>query len=306
MFGGYQLTEKSKKITIFLGLAIVAIATPFLVQLGIITIFLNVPGGTDDGWLGFWGGYLGAIIGIVGVYLQIRIQIRVDKKKSQESKRPKIRVVVGSIALNEVLPRVIQEYPNETTEKRNQRYKAFTSMQRVDEDRIPGISLYNISKNNFYDVIVRITYSPFDSLRPGGKLVLRPADLFIIPQMTDDAKGATIFYITWLFSSYFDNTAKKEETVKKVQRIELWGITEVNEIVKLEFTGIQVYNFMPKLLPESEEIKKEYADFMSQDIFPLIKVDKSYGEAEEKQKQAEFTKKIKADMKKREKEKTTV
>ncbi|WP_056984114.1 hypothetical protein [Lentilactobacillus farraginis] len=69
-------------------LALVAVISPFLIQVLMTSLLANVPGGSNDGWLGFWGGYLGAIISIVGVYQAIKVQHQDNKDEIVASNRP--------------------------------------------------------------------------------------------------------------------------------------------------------------------------------------------------------------------------
>lgn len=279
----YRQTKFALFIKKYWKIALTICLAPGIVGIIMTLPITNIDNGSNDGWLGFWGGYLGSIIGVIGVFIQISRQREYEKRRIAESVYPKIRVGAGMISLGEVQPRVIQEYPHETTEKRNIRLKNFASLWREDDTRISGVSFFNASSNNFYDVIVQINYSDKDPIEADGGVSPRLSDSFIIPQLTNKNEDAIIFHIPILFPAYFDDTAKKEETLKVIKRITIWGTTEANEVLKFEFKNVQVYNFMPGILGSSPSIEREYQALMNKDIFPLLRVQKSLGEKEEKQ-----------------------
>ncbi|WP_203649656.1 hypothetical protein [Secundilactobacillus yichangensis] len=180
-------------------------------------------GGSNNGWLGFWGGYLGAIISVLGVYYQVSKELKANKSQFEISKYPKIRIVLGTIQLNNINPKIIQQYPSESDHDRINRYRSFTRIWREDSQRIAGISFANVSQNRFYDAIVLVEYSPKEILendfRFHGRMRIRRSDRFAIPEMGESSKEVTILFVPYLFNAYFDNSVKKVKRLKKLKEL---------------------------------------------------------------------------------------
>jgi len=79
---------KLKRSTFWIFLGIIALVSPFIIQVVMTTLFNDIPGGSNDGWLGFWGGYLGAIISIAGVYRSIKAQHEDNEIGRVQNNRP--------------------------------------------------------------------------------------------------------------------------------------------------------------------------------------------------------------------------
>lgn len=261
----------------------IALILPFGIQwLMTHGFWENTAGGTNDGWLGFWGGYLGAIISVSGVYYQVSKELSANKKQFETSKYPKIRIVVGTIALNKIAPKVVQQYPDETDDSRIARYREFTEIWRADDRRIAGISFANISSNRFYDALVVVEYSSYERIESDGEfrgnMIKRSPDRFAIPEMGEQEKEVTILYAPVLFNAYFDNSVKKVETIKEVKSITVYGQTETGQIIKISFDHIRTYNYIPREVMIGKTIENEYVTLANEDIFPLMRLTKDYGE----------------------------
>lgn len=273
----------------------VILLIPLVVQLFLwVTSALNIfVTASNDGWLGFWGSYLGSIVAIGGVYWQVNKELKANQAELRENKRqfeiskyPKIRLNVGSINLGDVKPKVIQKYPNEDRKNMIARWEMFTNLWRSSPERVGGVSLYNISSNNFYDVVVVINYVPRSIIdiygNPTGEEKKRAPDRFTIPQMTNSIDDALILFLPMLFNAYFDRTVDKKETVKVVDSVFVYGQTEINQIIKMEFSNIKVYNFIPREITFGEDVDSEYNELMAQQIYPPMRLKKDFGEKKEK------------------------
>lgn len=75
--------NKHRKLSILIAVLSVVLI-PALLHLLMQTLFANIGGGSDDGWLGFWGGYLGAVLSVAGVYVTLRIQLANEKENLQK------------------------------------------------------------------------------------------------------------------------------------------------------------------------------------------------------------------------------
>lgn len=79
---------KLRRRLFWISLGIIALISPFAIQVIMTTLLDDVPGGSNDGWLGFWGGYLGAIISIAGVYRSIKAQHEDNEIERVQNNRP--------------------------------------------------------------------------------------------------------------------------------------------------------------------------------------------------------------------------
>lgn len=193
---------------------IVIVSVPFIIQNLMSGKFNVTLGGSNDGWLGFWGGYLGAILSVFGVYFQVTKEVREQRVQYNQSKFPKVRIVVGTITLHEISPKIIQMYPGESDRDRINRYRSFTRIWRDSQKEIAGISFANISLNRFYDAIVIIDYSPFEAIEQDGtyqgRMIQRNSDKFAIPEMGESSEQVAILFVSYLWNAYFDNSIKKK------------------------------------------------------------------------------------------------
>lgn len=87
------MKSKKKYKWFWPALGIIAVISPLLIQVFMVSLFSNIPGGSNDGWLGFWGGYLGAIISIAGVYRSIKVQHEDNQKDRVYNNRPFLRCI---------------------------------------------------------------------------------------------------------------------------------------------------------------------------------------------------------------------
>lgn len=285
-----SLVHKHPYVTFLVSILIIPLIVQFFLWL--TTVWNIFTSSSNDGWLGFWGSYLGATISVLGIYFQVNKELKANQAGLEESKRqfeiskyPKIRLGVGSISLGKVTPKVIQKYPNEDRKKMIARWKSFTSFWRSSSTRIVGISLYNISSNNFYDVIVIINYMPIKLIDGDGNFTgkeePRKPDRFTVPQMTNSADDALVLFLPMLFNVCFDQSVDKTESVKVVDNILVYGQTEINQIIKMKFDSIKVYNFIPREIKFGKDVNSEYKELMAQQIYPPMKLRKDFGEKDE-------------------------
>lgn len=251
---------------------IFAIASPFLIQYGMISWFANTKGGSNDGWLGFWGGVIGAIISVAGVVWSIQRQFERNDFLELRTKRP-VNIALKfnwdltnaeSVVLFNGLDR---SHINELT-------KDFTDKSIFTKEEVPV--LVNATKQNLNNVFVFGNYNHWEY--PNGRFIegkVKKSDSKMEAFNFPSFNNTTALQL--MFHHYLDQC----RLVKKrsfLDSVEIYGTTDAGEkmYVKIHFdTDLDKKSNIPKILSPEIHFGSD-ADFPEERIKYLLKERSSY------------------------------